>query len=390
MKSTPLRKVADLLDVAGLFLKLGTTAFGGPAAHIALLEQEAVVRRGWISREEFLDLLGVANLMPGPTSTELAIFIGYRRAGWIGLLLAGVCFILPAAVIVSGIAWAYLKFGKMPEVKGLLYGVKPVVIAVVVQALWSLGRTAVKTRMLAIVGVGAAALSYVGINPLLVLLLIGVLMMAARVWSQPKGAVAGVAPLLGLTSAAPLAAATGAVAPFSLWMMCLIFLKVGAVLFGSGYVLLAFLRADLVEHWHWLTENQLLDAVAVGQFTPGPVFTTATFIGYILGGPKAAFLATVAIFLPSFVLVAVSGPLVPRLRKSSLAGAFLDGVNVASLALMAVVTWQLGRAALVDWLTITLAVAAAVWLLFYRVNSTWLILGGAALGLARSVFQAGA
>jgi len=389
MKSTLLRKVANLLDVAGLFLKLGTTAFGGPAAHIALMEQEAVVRRGWLSREEFLDLLGVVNLIPGPTSTELAIFIGYRRAGWMGLVLGGVCFLLPAALIVSAIAWAYLKFGKLSEIRGLLYGVKPIIIAVVVQALWHLGRTAVKTWMLGILGVGAAALSYAGINPLLVLLLVGVLMMAARAWSPPKGVVASVAPLLGMASAAPLAAATGAVTPFSLWAMALIFLKVGSVLFGSGYVLLAFLRADLVEHWHWLTENQLLDAVAVGQFTPGPVFTTATFIGYILGGPKAAFLATVAIFLPSFVLVAVSGPLVPRLRKSPLAGAFLDGVNVASLALMAVVAWQLGRAALVDWLTITLAVAATVWLLFFRVNSTWLILGGAALGLARFVFQAG-
>jgi len=388
MKSTLHTKVANLLDVAGLFLKLGTTAFGGPAAHIALMEQEAVVRRGWISREEFLDLLGVVNLTPGPASTKLAIFIGYRRAGWLGLLLGGVCFILPAALMVSAIAWAYLKYGKLPEIRGLLYGVKPVIIAVIVQALWNLGRSAVKTRMLAFAGLGAAALSYADVNPVLVLLLIGMFMLAARIWSQPKGATACLAPLLGMTSAAPLAAATGTVAPFSLWMLCLIFLKVGVVLFGSGYVLLAFLRADLVEHWHWLTENQLLDAVAVGQFTPGPVFTAATFIGYILGGPKAAFLATAAIFLPSFVLVAVSGPLVPRLRQSPLTAAFLDGANVASLALMAVVTWQLGRAALVDWLTITLAVAAAVWLLFYRVNSTWLILAGAALGLARFVFQA--
>jgi chromate transporter len=389
MRPTLFTKIANLFDVAGLFLRLGLTAFGGPAAHIALMEQEAVVRRGWLSREEFLDLLGVVNLLPGPNSTEMAIFIGYRRAGWMGLLLGGVCFILPAALIVSVIAWVYLKFGKMPEMQGLLYGIKPVIIAVVVQALWNLGRTAVKTKMLAIVGVGAAALSYLGVNPLLVLLLIGVLMMAVKVASQPKVAATCLTPLLGMTSAAPLAAATGAAMPFSLWAMGLFFLKVGSVMFGSGYVLLAFLRADLVEHWHWLTENQLLDAVSVGQFTPGPLFTTATFIGYILGGPKAAFLATVAIFLPSFVFVAVSGPLVPRLRKSPLAGAFLDGANVASLALMAVVTWQLGRAALVDWLTITLAVAATVWLLRYRVNSTWLILGGAALGLARFVFQAG-
>jgi chromate transporter len=392
MKSTLLRKIADLFDVAGLFLRLGVTAFGGPAAHIAMMEQEAVVRRGWLSREEFLDLLGVVNLLPGPNSTEMAIFIGYRRAGWPGLLVAGVCFILPAALIVSVIAWAYLKFvksGKMPEAEGLLYGIKPVIIAVVVQALWNLGRTAVKTRLLAIVGVGAAALSFLGLNPLLVLLITGALMLAIAARSQPKSAAACLTPLLGMTSSAPLAAATVAATPFSLWAMVLFFLKVGTVMFGSGYVLLAFLRADLVEHRHWLTESQLLDAVSVGQFTPGPLFTAATFIGYILGGPKAAFLATVAIFLPAFVLVAISGRLVPRLRKAPLAGAFLDGVNVAALALMAVVTWQLGRAALVDWLTISLAVAAVVWLLCYRVNSTWLILGGAALGLARFVFQAG-
>lgn len=389
MNFAPRKKIASLFDVAGLFLRLGTTAFGGPAAHIALMEQEAVVRRGWLSREEFLDLLGVVNLIPGPSSTEMAIFLGYRRAGWMGLLLGGVCFILPAALIVSVIAWAYVKFGKLPPAEGLLYGIKPVIIAVVVQALWNLGRMAVKTRLLAVVGVVAAALSYCGVNPLLVLLVAGVLMTAAGAGSQPKGAAACLMPLLGMTSASPLATAAAAAAPFSLWILFLHFLKVGSVLFGSGYVLLAFLRADLVENWHWLTENQLLDAVSVGQFTPGPVFTTATFIGYILGGPKAAFVATVAIFLPSFVLVAISGRFVPYLRKSPMAGVFLDGVNVASLALMAVVTWQLGRAALVDWLTITLAVAATIWLLCYRVNSTWLILGGAALGLARVVFQAG-
>ena len=397
MKSALFRKITDLLDVAGLFLKLGFTAFGGPAAHIALMEQEAVVKRGWLSREEFLDLLGVVNLIPGPNSTELAIFLGYRRAGWLGLLLGGICFILPAMLIVSGIAWAYLKYGKLPEAQGLLYGIKPVIIAVVVQALWNLGRTAVKGAMLAILGLGAAALSYYGTNPLLILLLMGVCMLAVRAGSRPKGAAACWTPLLGMTSTAPVAATAAVAAPFNLWILCLLFLKVGAVLFGSGYVLLAFLHTDLVEQRHWLTESQLLDAVSVGQFTPGPVFTTATFIGYILGytsgGQKtallAALLATVAIFLPGFLFVAISGPLVPRIRKSPLAGAFLDGVNVASLALMAVVTWQLGQAALVDWLTISLAVATAVWLLFYRVNSTWLILGGAALGLGRFIFQAG-
>jgi chromate transporter len=387
MSATPLRQAANLFELAGVFLRLGTTAFGGPAAHIALMEQEVVVRRGWLSRGEFLDLLGIVNLIPGPNSTEMAIFIGYRRAGWLGLLLAGVCFILPAALIVSLIACAYVKYGKLPPAEGLLYGVKPVIIAVMVQAMWNLGRAAVKTRLLAIVGAGAAGLSFMAVNPLWVLLISGVFMVAARAAAQPKGTVAGLTPLLGATPGFQLLSTAGTMTPFSLWPMFLFFLKVGSVLFGSGYVLLAFLRTDLVEHRQWLTEGQLLDAISVGQFTPGPLLTTATFIGYVLGGPLAALVATVAIFLPAFVLVAIIGPFASRLRQSRLVGGFLDGLNVASLALMAVVTWQLGRVALVDWLTISFAVAAAVWLLCFRVNSTWLILGGAALGLARFVLS---
>ena len=236
---------------------------------------------------------------------------------------------------------------------------------------------------------GAAALSYCRVDPLLVLLAAGVFMLVVQARCQPKGAVAGLTPLFGLTSASPEAAAAGTAAPASLGMMFLLLFKIGFVLFGSSYVLLAFLRTDLVQNWHWLTDGQLLDAVAVGQFTPGPLAVTATFIGYLLGGSGAAALATAAIFLPSFVLVAASGRFAAYLRQSPLAGAFLNGLNVASLALIAVVTWQLGRVALVDWLTIALAVAAAIWLLLYRVNSTWLILGGAAVGLARFVFQAG-
>jgi chromate transporter len=260
---------------------------------------------------------------------------------------------------------------------------------VVVQAIWNLRRVMVKTPLLAIVGAGAAALSYFAVNPFLVLLGAGAFMLVFRAATQPKGAVACLTPLLGATSEFRLFSTAGAASAFSFWPMFLFFLKVGFVMFGSGYVMLAFLRTDLVEHWHWLTEGQLLDVMAVGQFTPGPLLTTATFIGYVLGGPQAALVATVAMFLPSFLLVAISGPLVPRLRQSRLARAFLDGVNVALLALLAVVVWQLGRIALVDWLTVSLAVAAAVWLLFYRVNSTWLILGGAAMGMARFVFQAG-
>jgi chromate transporter len=389
MNATPLRKMADLFGVAGLFLRLGATAFGGPLAHIAMMEQEVVIQRGWISRAEFLDLLDTVNLIPGPNSAEMAMFIGYRRAGWLGFLLGGVCFILPAALIVSGIAWAYVNFGTLSLAESMFYGIKPVVIAVVMQAMWHLGRAAVKTPLLAIIGAGAAALSCFAVNPFLVLLAAGAFMLIFRAASQPKRPVACLTPLLGATSEFRLLSTAGVASSFSFWPLFLFFLKVGFVMFGSGYVMLAFLRTDLVEYRHWLTEGQLLDALAAGQFTPGPLLSTATFIGYFLGGPPAALLATVAIFLPSFVLVAISGPLVPRLRRSRLARAFLDGVNVALLALLAVVTWQLAWIALVDWLTISFAVAAAVWMLCFRVNSTWLILGGASLGLARFVFQAG-
>jgi chromate transporter len=372
-------KPGTLREVAGLFLKLGTTAFGGPAAHIAMMENEVVRRRQWLQREEFLDLLGMANLLPGPSSTELAIFIGWRQAGWRGLILGGICFILPAALIVSAMAWAYVRFGKLPQAEGLLCGIKPVIIAVVLQALWNLGRTAVKTRLLAGVGLAAAVASLYGLSPLVVLAGAGGLMVASRAAVHPQGSAWCFSPMVGWLLP-PVAGASGAVMPLTLGKLFLVFLKIGAVLFGSGYVLLAFLHADLVDHRHWLTENQLLDAVAVGQFTPGPVFTTATFIGYLLGGPWAAFVATLGIFLPSFLLVAISGPLVPRLRKSPLVGAFLDGVNVASLALMAVVAWQLGKAALVDWPTVLMTVAAAALLLRGKVNSAWLVLGGAVAG----------
>ena len=359
-----------LIELAGLFLKLGCTAFGGPAAHISLMENEFVRRRQWLTQAEFLDLLGLANLIPGPSSTELAIFIGYRRAGWRGLLLGGVCFILPAFLIVFLIARAYVQYGKLPHITGLLMGIKPVIIAVMVQALWNLGPTAVKNRWLALLEAVAVMASALGVAPLAVLFGSGLLWMAGP-GNRARIATFGLpVPVLG----------AGAAIPFKLGSLFLFFLKVGAVVFGSGYLLLVFLRADLVTRWHWLTETQLLDAVAVGQFTPGPVFTTATFIGYLLGGPAAAAVATIGIFLPSFLLVAICGPWLPQLRKSARLGAFLDGVNVGALALMVVVTWQLGRAALVDGLTVTLALVAGGLLLRYRVNSAWLILGGAVVG----------
>jgi chromate transporter len=377
-----------LQELALLFLRLGTTAFGGPAAHIAMMEDEVVRRRGWLTHDEFLDLLGATNLIPGPNSTEMAIHIGYRRAGWPGLLVAGGCFILPAVFIVGAIAWGYVRFGSLPEAGALLYGVKPTIIAVVLQALWGLARSAVKTSGLAGVGVACIVLSALGVNELLILLLAGVAVAVTRgVVRRTKGAPPS-ASLPGLVpGGALLPLGTAAVVPFNLQGLFIFFLKVGSVLYGSGYVLLAFLRADLVERWGWLTEGQLLDAVAVGQVTPGPVFTTATFIGYVLGGPAGALVATVGIFLPAFFFVAVSGPLVPRLRRSQVASAVLDGVNVASLALMAVVTWQLGHAALIDALTVGLAVVSALLLIRYRINSAWLISGGAMVGLLVSALK---
>jgi chromate transporter len=377
-----------LCELGVLFLKLGATAFGGPAAHIGMMEDEVVRRRRWLTRDEFLDLVGATNLIPGPNSTELAIHIGYARAGWAGLLVAGTCFIVPAMAIVLALAWAYVRYGRLPAAEGVLYGVKSVVIAVVVQALAGLGRAAVKSRALGIAGVAAVAASAAGVHELVVLFGVG-LGIGLVGWASDRGsgrpAASCFIPLGSALTGAGAGAGAGAVAAagtaFGLGPLFLFFLKVGSVLFGSGYVLLAFLRADVVTRWGWLTEGQLIDAVAVGQVTPGPLFTTATFIGYVLGGLPGGLVATLGIFLPAFVFVAASGPLVPRLRRSRVAGAFLDGVNVASLALMAEVTWQLGRAALVDFSTVAIALISALLLIRFRVTSAWLVLGGAALGV---------
>ncbi|MBI3184189.1 MAG: chromate efflux transporter [Myxococcales bacterium] len=379
-------QAARLREVALLFLRLGATAFGGPAAHIAILEDEVVRRRAWLTREEFLDLLGVSSLIPGPTSTELAIHIGFRRAGWAGLLLAGACFITPAALIVGGLAWAYTRFGALPEVAGLLSGVKPVVVAVVAQALVGFGRAAVKTRLLGALGVAGAAASFLGANELLVLFAAGALSAASR-WASLRARADTRMGALAFVPLAALVPASAAAAPFALWRLFLFFLKVGSVLFGSGYVLLAFLRADLVERWGWLSEAQLIDAVAVGQVTPGPLFTTATFIGYLLGGLPGAAVATVGIFLPAFAFAALSGPLVRRVRASKVAGAFLDGVNVASLALMAVVTFEIGRASLVELKGALLSLASLLILMRFRVSASWLVLAGAAVGLLSSALR---
>jgi len=352
-------KTPQLTEIATLFLKLGTISFGGPAAHIALMEDEVVRRRRWLSHEEFMDLIGATNLIPGPNSTEMAIHIGLRRAGWAGFLVAGGCFILPATVIVTFCAWLYVRYGSLPEAGAILYGVKPVMIAVVLQALWALGRAALKTKTLLMLAAAAAILNFLGVNELAILFGAGLLFAFTRSSFVRKSQTQC----------------------FSLAPLFLFFLKTGSVLFGSGYVLLAFLRADLVERWHWLSEGQLLDAIAVGQFTPGPVFTTATFVGYILGRTPGAIVATLGIFLPAFIFVALSGPFIPRIRRSETAGAFLDAVNASSLALMAVVTWQLGHSAVVDVTSLVLAVASAIVLFRFRVNSAWIVLGGALVGL---------
>jgi chromate transporter len=368
-----------VLEVALLGLRLGCTAFGGPAAHIAMLRDEVVMRRGWVTDAHFLDLLGATNLIPGPNSTEMVIHIGQVRAGWRGMVAAGVCFILPAALMVLACAWAYVAFGALPAAGWLLYGIKPVIIAIVAQAIWGLGRTAVKGPLLAALGLAALALYLLGLNELALLFGGGILVMLARNIGRaaPGGRAAA---LLPLGAAAPAWLAQAA-APISLGQLFLSFLKIGAVLYGSGYVLLAFLRNEFVVRLGWISDRQLLDAIAIGQFTPGPVFTTATFVGYLVGGAPGAALATVGIFLPSFIFVAAVNPLIPMLRRSPWMSGFLDGVNVAALGLMAAVLWDIGRSAVVDWLSALLAMAAGALLFRYKVNSAWLVLAGGLIGL---------
>ena len=369
---TPLR------ELARVFLRLGAVSFGGPAAHVALMEEEIVRRRRWLTHDAFLDLLGAANLIPGPNSTELAIHVGYARAGWRGLLVAGACFIVPAALIVGALAWGYVRFGSLPAIGGLLAGVKPVVIAVVVQAIWNLGRGVLSSRAAIVLGIACVIAVALGVHELAVLAAAGVAMWMIVAWRRPSAGTRA----LGVAALPAFSAAGAASAAFSLGGLFLVFVKIGSVLFGSGYVLLAFLRADLVVRLGWLTERQLLDAVAVGQVTPGPVFTTATFVGYLLGGAPGAVVATIGIFLPAFVFVAASGPLLPVVRRSRGARAVLDGVNVASLALMAVVTLQLARSALVGPVGITLAVVSVVALIWFRVSAAWLVMVGALAGFA--------
>jgi chromate transporter len=363
-----------LAEVAKQFLRLGFIAYGGPAAHVAMMEEEFVRRRGWLSRERFLDLVGAVNLLPGPSSTELAIYLGEVRAGLPGLIIAGACFILPAAFLVAALAWAYMRFGAVPQVAGLLFGIKPVVVALIAQAVWNLGKTALRDVPLAALALVVILLATAGVPAMWLLIAAGLLWMALREGKRLVGDRAALGAWVGLGSGS----AGGALGALPVFFY---FLKIGAVLFGSGYVLLPVLRADLVVKLRWLSDSQLLDAVAVSQATPGPFFTVATFIGYLLASWKGATLTTLGMFLPAFVYVGITSGFLPELRKSPLAGGFLDGVNAAAVALMAFVGWQFGRAALTNVPAAILATLSAVLVIRYKVNSTWLVLGGAAAGI---------
>jgi chromate transporter len=393
--------IGRLGELAKLFFKLGVIGFGGPVAHIAMIEDEVVKRRQWLTREHFLDLLGATNLIPGPNSTEMAIHIGYIYAGWLGLIVAGVCFILPAVLITGIFAWIYVAYGTLPQFTPLLYGIKPAVLGIILNALWGLAKKAVKTRKLLVISVAVALLTLLlQLNEVITLLIGGLLGMIWLLTGEDNTS-GGQANFLiaSLTTGATLKATTAAASVTAissvnvpLWQLGWFFLKIGSVLFGGGYLLVAFLQGELVGEYGWLTQQQLLDAIAIGQFTPGPVLSTATFIGYIISGIPGAIVATVGIFLPSFFFVAVLNPLIPRLRASKWTSAFLDAVNVSAVALMVIVTLQLATATFrlpqtpfIDFLALAIALISAVFAIRFRINAAWLVLGGALIGAGASV-----
>jgi chromate transporter len=382
------RSDRPLRDVVSVMAKLGFIAFGGPAVHVAMLRDETVRRRHWISDADFLDLFGAVSVLPGPSSTQLAIALSRRRAGWRGLVIGGICFIAPAVAIVLTLAWLYVQYGTTPTGIAVLYGVGPVVVAVVAIALRDLAKTAFKRRWLAILAAGAVAAYFAGINILLTLLLAGLISSLVTNRRRLPLTPSVVVPFFAMLSLAPIGIARSSRQAMNDPTLAEIFgefLKLGTIVFGSGYVLLAFLRTDLVQHFGWLTDQQVLDAVSVGQVTPGPVFTTATFIGYLLAGVPGALLATVGIFIPSFFMVAVVERVVPRLRRSPWTGAALDGIAAAALGLMAGVTIDLGRAAINGWYTAVLAVAALAVLVKWRPNAAWIVLGGAVFGVVHQL-----
>ena len=362
-------------ELVRLFLKLGFIGFGGPAAVIAMMDDEVVTRRKWLTREHFLDLVGATNLIPGPNSTEMAMHVGYERQGFGGMVMAGACFILPAALMTGVLGWLYGKYGAVPEVEPFLRGIKPAVIAIILGALWRLGKSAVKTWSLVPIGIAVCIALLLGMNEVLAMLAGGVLGLGGLyLWRRRLMNLGLAIPLLFGFMQLPRV-------EYNVWTLGWFFLKVGSVLYGSGYVLIAFLEGGLVQTYGWLTEQQLLDAIAIGQFTPGPVLTTATFIGVFLDGWQGGVMATIAIFLPSFVFVSILNPLIPRLRKSVLMGAFLDAVNISAVALMLVVTIRLGISVLTGWASVVIFILAAAASLRFKVNAVWLVAGGAILGL---------
>jgi chromate transporter len=384
-------QLGRLRELAALFLKLGAISFGGPAAHIALLEGEVIRKRQWVTRQQFPDMLGAANLIPGPTSTEMAINVGFVRARWAGLCVAGASFILPAALITGAFAWAYVRFGSLPQAASVLAGIKPAVLAVIAVAIWRLGKTAVKDAGLGLLGALSLAAFLFGLNPILILFGGGLLgMLAKRASSLGSEALFifvprknGFPPSLrvaGYAASGSIAAGALPLRP-SIGQIGFFFLKVGAVLYGGGYLLLAFLEQGLVQQHAWLTRQQLLDAVAIGQFTPGPVLSAATFIGYILGGVPGAVVATIGIFLPSFFYIGLLAPVLFRLRQSVWIAAFLDSVNVCAVALMVGVTVRLGIDALRGWPAWLISLASLAILLRWKISPAWIVLGGGIVGL---------
>jgi chromate transporter len=377
-------------ELITLFLKLGATAFGGPAAHIAMMEEEVVNRRRWLTRQHFLDLVGATNLIPGPNSTEMAIHIGYIRAKLPGLIAAGLSFILPAVIITGILAWIYVTVGTLPQATNFLFGIKPAVISVILVAVVRLGKTAAKNVRLTVIGIAVAAVSLMGMNEVVALLIGGIIgIVLYELIDRQKKSISGwllpsflQLPVLLTWSEAKAAASVSAagIAGISLWKLGLFFLKIGSVLYGSGYVLVAFLEGGLVKDYGWLTNQQLLDAIAIGQFTPGPVLSTATFVGYVLSGIPGATVATAAIFLPSFLFVLVLNPVIPRLRASKVMSAFLDAINVSAIGLMAAVVVSLAGRTLTDWRAIVIAIVAAIAGIRFKLNNVWLILGGAVTG----------
>jgi chromate transporter len=385
-----------LQELTRLFLKLGILGFGGPNAHIAMMEAEVVTLRQWLSRQEFLDLLGATNLIPGPNSTQMAIHIGYVYGGCLGLIVAGLSFILPGVLMTGGLAWGYVTFGAIPQVAFLLYGIKPAVLGVIIDALWRLGKKAIKSSKLLSIAIAVSLLVWFAhVNEIIALFgggLVGMLWLQFP--NQGKNSddganllIAGMTTGIAVKVSAVTMMSSTPLIPVSLWQLGYSFLKIGGTLFGGGYVLLSLVRSEFVEGYGWLTQQQLLDAISIGQFTPGPILSTATFIGYIIAGVPGSIVATVAIFLPSFILVALSNPLIPHLRKSKWMSAFLDAVNASALGLMVVVTVQLSIATLaistpphLDILGGSIALISTILATRFAVNSIWLILGGAAMG----------